>query len=158
MASDASPTSSHVASAAKPDALTRFLAFLIDAVAAGVIGLVPIIGGLAGAAYILFRDGFDVDFMRHRSLGKKLMKLDVVRLDGAPMDLTTSARRNWPLAFGSLTQALLFIPVIGWALIPIVALVGLGLVIVEILKVLSSTDGRRLGDDVAATRVVMADA
>lgn len=137
-----------------PDTLTRFLAFLIDGIAVGLVGLVPVIGGLAGIAYVLFRDGLDVDAMRHRSLGKKLMKLRVVREDGAPMDPMTSVRRNWPLAFGSLTQFLVFIPVIGWLLIPFVLIAGAVFVIVEIVKVLTATDGRRWGDSLAATRVV----
>jgi uncharacterized RDD family membrane protein YckC len=138
-----------------PDTLTRFLAFLIDAVAVALVGLVPVIGGLAGVAYVLFRDGLDVDVMRHRSLGKKLMKLSVVREDGAPMDLMTSARRNWPLAFGSLTQFLIFIPVLGWILIPFVLIAGAVFVIVEIVKVMTAPDGRRWGDTFAETRVVV---
>jgi uncharacterized RDD family membrane protein YckC len=145
-----------------PDTVARFLAFLIDGIAValvgiavGLVGLVPVIGGLAGIAYVLFRDGLDVDVMRHRSLGKRLMKLAVVREDGAPMDLMTSARRNWPLAFGSLTQLLIYVPILGWILIPIVLLIGAVLVIVEIVKVVSAPDGRRWGDTLAGTRVVV---
>lgn len=143
------------ASGATPDTLTRFLAFLIDGIVVGLVGLVPVIGGLAGIAYALFRDGLDVDFMRHRSLGKRVMKMAVVRADGGAMDLMTSARRNWPLVFGSLVQILLFIPVLGWVLIPFVGLAGLVLVIVEIVRVLSAPDGRRWGDTLAGTRVVL---
>jgi uncharacterized RDD family membrane protein YckC len=58
-----------------------------------------------GIAYALLRDGLTYDFMDGRSIGKKLMKLRPVRHDGSPMDMATSARRNWPLAFGSLAQA-----------------------------------------------------
>lgn len=86
----------------KPDTVARFLAFLIDAVAVAVIGLVPVIGGLVGIAYVLARDGLAFEFMDGRSIGKKLMKLRPVRLDGLPMDLPTSFRRNWPLSLGSL--------------------------------------------------------
>ena len=142
--------------AGAPDTLTRFLAFLIDGIAVGLVGLVPVIGGLAGVAYVLFRDGLDVDFMRHRSLGKKLMKLSVVRDDGAPMDPMTSARRNWPLAFGSLTQFLIFIPVLGWILIPFVLIAGAVFVIIEIVRVTTNPEGRRLGDGYAGTRVITA--
>jgi uncharacterized RDD family membrane protein YckC len=138
-----------------PDTVTRFLAFLIDGIAVGLVGLVPVIGGIAGIAYVLFRDGLDVDVMRHRSLGKRLMKLAVVREDGAPMDLMTSARRNWPLAFGSLTQLLIYVPILGWVLIPIVLIIGAVLVIFEIVKVVSAPDGRRWGDTLAGTRVVV---
>jgi uncharacterized RDD family membrane protein YckC len=141
---------------AAPDTLTRFVAFLIDAVAVALIGLVPIIGGLAGIAYVLFRDGLDIEFMQRRSLGKKLMKLTVVRTDGLPMDPITSARRNWPLVFGSLAQILVYIPVIGWILIPFVVIAGGVLVIIEIVRILTNPDGRRIGDDYAGTKVVTA--
>ena len=139
-----------------PDTLTRFVAFLIDAVAVAVIGMVPVIGGLVGIAYVLFRDGLDIEYLRGRSLGKTLMKLTVVRADGRPMDLAASAQRNWPLVFGSLTQILLFIPVIGWILIPFVIIAGVVFVIIEIVRVLTNPEGRRLGDDYARTRVVTA--
>jgi len=139
-----------------PDTLTRFIAFLIDAVAIALIGLVPIIGGLVGIAYALLRDGLDVDYIRGRSLGKKLMKLTVVRDDGLPMDMVTSARRNWPLVFGSLAQILAFIPVIGWVLIPFVVIAGAVFVVIEVIRVLTTPDGKRLGDGFAGTRVVTA--
>jgi len=142
------------ATAVKPDPVTRFLAFFIDAVIVAVVGLVPLVGGLVGIAYVLLRDGLDYEFMDRRSIGKKLMKLRPVRLDGLPMDMNTSVRRNWPLALGSLTQALLFVPVVGWILIPIVGLAGTVLVVVEVVKVLTSPDGRRWGDGLAGTQVV----
>ena len=161
-ASQGTSTGAGVAAAAAavagavPDTLTRFVAFLIDAVAVALIGLVPIIGGLAGIAYVLFRDGLDLEFMHRRSLGKKLMKLTVVRTDGLPMDPMTSAQRNWPLVFGSLAQLLVYIPVIGWILIPFVVLAGAVLVIIEVVRILTNPDGRRLGDGYAGTKVVTA--
>jgi uncharacterized RDD family membrane protein YckC len=140
-----------------PDALTRFLAYLIDAIVVGALASVPLVGGLAGTVYVLFRDGLDVDFMRRRSLGKAVMKLTVVRDDGAPMDPMTSLQRNWPLAFTSLAVLLIFIPILGWILIPFAVLAGLILFVVEIVKVLTTEDGRRWGDELARTRVVVAD-
>ena len=70
------------------------------------------------------------------------------------MDMETSVRRNWPLAFGSLGQALVYVPIIGWVLIPIVGLVGLVLVIIEIVKVLTDAEARRWGDGMAGTKVI----
>ncbi len=153
---EAGPAGASAAVGATPDTLTRFVAFLIDAVAVALIGLVPVIGGLAGTAYVLFRDGLDIEFMNRRSLGKKLMKLTVVRTDGQPMDLTASARRNWPLVFGSLAQILIFVPVLGWILIPFVLLAGAVFVIIEIVRVTTNPEGRRLGDGYAGTRVITA--
>ena len=59
----------------KADLGKRFLAVLIDAGIAVVVSFVPVIGGLAAAAYWLIRDGLALDFMDHRSVGKKLMDL-----------------------------------------------------------------------------------
>lgn len=139
---------------AKPDLVTRFLAFFIDAVIVSVAGLVPLIGSLVGIAYALLRDGLHLEFMDGRSIGKKLMKLKVVRRDGSPMDMAASVRRNWPLALGSLAQGLLVFPVIGWLLFPIVVIAGALLALFEAYRVYSSSDGRRWGDELAGTMVV----
>jgi uncharacterized RDD family membrane protein YckC len=149
------PTTDATATRARPDPVTRFLAFFIDAVIVAVVGLVPVIGGLVGIAYVLVRDGLTYDFMDGRSIGKRVMKLRPVRLDGLPMDVETSVRRNWPLAFGSLAQALIFVPVIGWILIPFVGIAGTVMVVVEIVRVLTGADGRRWGDTMAGTQVVV---
>jgi uncharacterized RDD family membrane protein YckC len=154
----ATPPSSDPAAAAtraRPDALTRFIAFFIDAVIVAAVGLVPIIGGLVGIAYVLVRDGLGYDFMDGRSIGKRIMKLRPIRLDGLPMDVETSIRRNWPLAFGSLAQVLIFVPVIGWILIPFVGIAGTVMVVVEVVRVLTGADGRRWGDTMAGTEVVV---
>jgi uncharacterized RDD family membrane protein YckC len=138
-----------------PEPMTRFIAFIIDAVAVGLVNLIPLVGGVVGIGYTLFRDGLDVEYMRRRSLGKTLMKITVVRDDGAPMDLATSARRNWPLAFGSLAAFLIYIPVLGWILVPFVLLGGLVLAVIEAVRVFQGQP--RLGDTWAATRVVTAE-
>ena len=143
--------------AGKPDPVTRFLAFFIDAVIVSVIGLVPLLGTLVGIAYALLRDGLHYEFMDGRSIGKKLMKLKVVRHDGLPMDLATSARRNWTLAVGSLAQGLLILPVIGWLLLPIAVVAGALLALLEAYKVLTDPEGRRWGDALAGTQVVQAE-
>lgn len=137
----------------KVDPITRFLAFLIDGVVASVLSVVPVIGGIAGAAYLVVRDGLDVEFMNERSLGKRVMDLHVVRLDGQPMDVETSARRNWMWGIGGITGALAYIPILGWVLIPFVALVGLAIGVYEGYRVLTDPEGRRWGDQMAQTKV-----
>lgn len=139
---------------AKADIIKRLIAAVIDAVLAVIIGFIPLIGGFAAAAYMLLRDGFEVELMNRRSIGKTVMKLRVVSLDGAPMDLARSAKRSWMFALGGVTQALLFIPVIGWLLLPLVAIAALVLVVVEVVLVLISDDGRRWGDKLAGTQVI----
>ncbi len=136
--------------AAKPDIGRRVLAYVIDWVVAMVIFAIlsPIsgpLGSLVGAAYILLRDGFEFDFMRGRSLGKKLMNLTVTRTGSGVMDLATSARRNWPLALSMLPLGLLWI---------IIAPIALAIGLYEAYLVFTSEDGRRWGDKMAGTRVL----
>lgn len=138
----------------KADIGKRFIAMLIDYVLAFVIGLIPLVGGLIGAGYMMVRDGLDIDFMDKRSLGKKLMKLRPVRLDGQPMDISTSLQRNWMWGIGAIITLLLYIPIIGWILIPVVGLIALGIGIFEIYKVLTDTEGRRWGDTMGGTKVI----
>jgi uncharacterized RDD family membrane protein YckC len=148
------PTPNASANASKADLTKRFVAIIIDAAIAGVLSIIPVVGGLVGAAYILLRDGFDFEFMDGRSLGKKLMKLRPVKADGQKMTLQDSAKRNWPLMFGALISVLLFIPVIGWILIPIVIIASLVIGVVELVSVLNDSEGRRWGDKLAGTKVI----
>ena len=150
------------ATAGKPDAVKRFLAMLIDGIIAAVLGAIvglisSILSGFVGAAYYLIRDGLDVDFMKHRSLGKKVMKLDVVRLDGKPMDLETSVKRNWMFGFGAISSILVYIPILGWILIIVGSLIALCIGIYECYKVLTDKGGRRWGDELAGTQVIKSD-
>jgi uncharacterized RDD family membrane protein YckC len=152
---------------AKADLVKRFLAMLIDALIAGAMAVVLGIGGttlyglgmLAGAAYILVRDGLELDFADGRSIGKKVMKLRPVRLDGGAMDMNTSIRRNWTLALGNLVWGLaamaggLYAFAIA-GLLGILAYVASLLGLVEGILVLVDKDGRRIGDKMAATQVI----
>jgi uncharacterized RDD family membrane protein YckC len=135
----------------------RFVAAIIDAVIAAVISFfVPIIGGLIGAAYWLVRDGMDLDFMDRRSLGKRLVKIRPVRLDGAPMDVATSIKRNWMFAIAPVGVLLLF-TLIGIILALPLFFVAAVLGVIEIVLVVVDPDGRRLGDKLAVTRVIETD-
>ena len=117
----------------KADIGKRIVAAIIDGLLAGIVGLIPIIGGLIGAAYLLLRDGLEVDFMDQRSLGKKVMKLRPVLLDGGKVDLMVSVKRNWLLAIPSV---LMIIPVLGWVMAPIIGLI-IGLISYILGSVLS---------------------
>lgn len=140
--------------AGKPDPMARVLAYFIDAILIAAVSSVPFLGALAGTVYALVRDGLDVDFMRHRSLGKRVMKLRPVRLDGKPMDLATSVQRNWPLAIGAFASFFLYIPLLGLLLFPLLLLVGIGVWVFEGVQVFNQPDGRRWGDRLAETRVI----
>jgi uncharacterized RDD family membrane protein YckC len=140
----------------KADLGKRFVAAIIDLVIAVLIGLIPIIGGLIATAYWLVRDGLEFDFMDRRSVGKKLVKLRPLRLDGQPMDVGTSVRRNWMFGIGGIAQffAMTIIGiVIAIPLVVIALLIG----IVEIVLVITDPEGRRSGDKTGETRVVEVD-
>jgi uncharacterized RDD family membrane protein YckC len=145
------------ATAPKADLTKRAIAAVIDGVVAGILGIVPGVGGLLGGIYILVRDGLDVEYLRGRSLGKTLMNLDVVRLDGQPMDIATSVKRNWMFALGLVVAALALIPIFGWLLIPFVLIASPIIIIVEIFRVFSDPQGRRWGDLLAGTEVIETD-
>ncbi len=150
--------------AAKADLGSRFAAYILDAIVVVALTFVFAfmgtrmggIGTLIGAAYILGRDGLTLGFATHRSIGKQLMNLRPVRLDGRPMDLETSIRRNWPLALGAVLSGLGALlggwigAILGGALGMIAGLLGL----VEAILVLTDAEGRRIGDKFAETQVV----
>ncbi len=144
--------------APKADLSKRIIAAVIDAVITFVVGFVPWVGGLAAMAYWLVRDGLDLSFMDHRSLGKQLMKIRPLTADEQPTDLADSIKRNWPLAFGGLGQFLTFIPFIGWILLIPVFFIAFGLGVVELVLVITDGQGRRLGDRFANTHVVETEA
>lgn len=147
-------TGAAVRDAPKAELSKRFIAAVIDGVVAAVLSVIPVVGGLVAAAYMVVRDGLEVDFMKNRSLGKKVMKLRPLGLDGRPVDLATSVRRNWMFGIGALTGLLIYIPILGWALIPVVGLIGLAIGIYEVYRVVTDPEGRRWGDQLAGTKVI----
>ena len=122
--------------------LLRTASKLLDfIIIAAVMELIPNAGYFAGLAYILLGDGF----FDGRSLGKKLLKLKVVSLENnGPCTFRESILRNSTFAVG---LGLTVLPLIGWLFL-------LGIIILEFILVLGSTDGRRLGDEFANTMVI----
>lgn len=144
-----------VAGVHKADISKRAVAALIDGVIGSVLSwAIPGVGGLVGGAYILLRDGFEFDFMKHRSLGKQLMKLRVVRDDGQPMDLATSAKRNWTVSLGLLISVLAIIPIFGWLGAIAVSLIAPIISLIEAALVFMDPEGRRFGDRTGGTKVI----
>jgi len=150
------PNEDAAESTAQPEKITRFLALLIDSVLTMVVSWIPVLGPLLGAGYFLVRDGLTLDFMNQRSIGKHVMGLKVARAGGQPMDIETSAKRNWMFAIGGLTALVAEIPLIGWLLSLPISLVALGIVLYEAYRVLTRADQKRWGDDTAGTTVVNA--
>jgi uncharacterized RDD family membrane protein YckC len=146
--------------AAKADLAKRFIGVLIDCIIVGVagmiIGFIPFIGGpIAGVlvgGYWLMRDGLDLEFADKRSIGKKVMKLRPIRLDGQPMDQATSMKRNFPLAIYAIGYFLWIVPVLGHLVS--IPLIGGIINLIEAVLVITDAEGRRWGDKMAGTKVV----
>lgn len=147
---------SAAAAPTKADLGKRCIAAIIDGLLTAGVSFIPVVGPIFGGLYVLLRDGLDVEFMDRRSLGKKLIKLRPVRLDGQPMDPVTSVKRNLPLAVGSVGSLFWFIPILGWMVAIFFGLIGLVIGIVELVLVLTDPEGRRMGDKLAGTKVVEA--
>ena len=129
----------------KPDVATRLIAAVIDGVLQSVVTMIiPFLGAIIGAAYMLLKDGL----FESQSIGKKVMKLRVVELSGQKADYMVSAKRNIIFAVPALIG---IIPLIGWL---IGGLLSLVVAIVEIVSVVNDEKGRRMGDKWANTQVV----
>jgi len=119
---------------------SRVVAAIIDSFVFGFVfwviaSFAPKLALLGALAYVLTRDA--LPFLDGQSIGKKIMKLRAVKADGSPLT------GNWQ---GSLVRNLLLA-------IPFGALVEL-----VVIYTRRDRDGtlRRLGDDWAQTRVVVA--
>ena len=129
----------------KVDVSPRFIAALIDGALSAAVGFIPIIGAIIGTIYMLLRDSM----FEGQSLGKKIMKLQVITEEGKRPDYMVSIRRNGIFALPIL---IMIIPVAGWIIAPILSIV---ILVIEIMKVLNEPKGRRLGDQWAATQVIV---
>ncbi len=123
---------------------TRAIAMLIDLVVViginiALVMLLPnfasSLAWLTGAAYLIVRDS--LPFLGGQSIGKKAMKIKVVKLDDQPIT------GNWEAAV--LRNLILVIPLLG---------------LIELFILLTREDkpdrGRRLGDEWAKTKVIFA--
>jgi len=111
----------------------RILAVLIDGLIAGAVSVVPVIGALVGIAYMLTRDA--LPFLDGQSIGKKAMKLRAVMAeDNAPLT------NNWGASV--VRNVVLYIPFFA---------------IVELIVLSNNAENRRLGDQWAKTKVIVAE-
>ena len=140
----------------KADPVKRIIAFVIDAVASMIVGLIPFVGGIIGALYMLLRDALPIEALEYKSIGKKLLKLSVVNIEDptSKIDYAASAKRNWMFALGPMMMFFLFIPILGWIIDILIGIAVFILVIIEIIKIFSDEKGVRLGDNMAGTMVI----
>ena len=144
------------AALSKADPVKRIIAFVIDAIISMLIAIIPLVGGIIGALYMLLRDALPIEALAYKSVGKKLLKLSVVNVEdpSAKIDYAASAKRNWMFALGPIMLFFVFIPVLGWIIDILLGIALLILLIIEIVKVFSDEKGVRLGDKMAGTMVI----
>ena len=144
------------AALSKADPVKRIIAFVIDAIISMLIGIIPLVGGIIGALYMLLRDALPIEALAYKSVGKKLLKLSVVNVEdpSAKIDYAASAKRNWMFALGPIMLFFVFIPIFGWIIDILLGIALLILLIIEIVKVFSDEKGVRLGDKMAGTMVI----
>ncbi len=107
------------------------------------------IGPLLGFLYSLLADGFNHGIFQGQSIGKKLMKLQVINtITRKPAGLKESALRNTPVGVATFFA---IIPIWGWL---ILALIGIPLMLMEIYLMLRVDTGHRLGDVMGDTEVI----
>lgn len=129
----------------KADVGKRFVALLIDCIISAIFSLVPFIGGIAGAIYMLIRDGL----MKGASLGKKLLNLQVInQATGQPVSYEESIRRNLIFAIPVIFA---IIPFFGWIISSLLSII---VYLLEGIAVLQDPSGIRMGDKFAKTQVV----
>jgi len=141
-APQAAPPSTPGVQLAKANTLNRSIARFIDILFALLLARLPgYVGILSGLTYIAIADGL----MSGRSLGKKVIGLRAVyRKDGRGADFRASILRNSTI--GAL-YLIFLVPIAGWVL----AVLGLAF---ELLLIIGSPEGMRLGDEIASTVVV----
>jgi uncharacterized RDD family membrane protein YckC len=69
------------------------------------------------------------------------------------MDVETSVQRNWMWGLGPVGAVMADVPLFGGMLSAAVGLFGLAVLLYEAFRVLTRDDGRRWGDELAATQV-----
>lgn len=127
----------------------RIFAKMIDLMVVLVLGFaIPKgIGSILGFLYSITADGLTLMSFRGQSLGKYLMKIQVVD-EAGPIHLKASIIRNAPVG---IVTFLMIIPFWGWILS---LLVGIPLGLIEVSLIVRAKKRQRLGDVMAETEVV----
>lgn len=133
--------------------LRRFLALVLDGFIAVMMSFIPNVGGSLGVIYFLLRDALPIPSLKHGSLGKKLMKLELLKDNHQPLNVFDSLKRNWPLVFGLLTDPLSLMGEAGLILVPFFVVAAVAFTMLELTLALINPDGKRLGDRLAKTTV-----
>jgi uncharacterized RDD family membrane protein YckC len=141
------PIQSH----AKVSVLNRIAAKAIDLLFVFILAtLLPYpIGFFLGFLYSLLADGIQFKNFHGQSLGKKLMKLQVVNVaTQKPATFKDSVLRNTPVGVATFFG---IIPIWGWI---ILGIIGVPLMVMEVYLMLTVETGHRLGDVMGDTEVI----
>ncbi|MDA8171917.1 MAG: RDD family protein [Nitrospiraceae bacterium] len=123
--------------------LLRVVAKSVDVIIIlAAVEILPKAGFLAGVGYMLIGDGLSGG----RSLGKRLLGLVVLGKEGLACQVKESILRNITLGGGIILWK---VPIIGWIL-------AAAVFALEFIILIGSPEGRRIGDEIANTRVVEA--
>ncbi|MFZ5863558.1 MAG: RDD family protein [Nitrospirota bacterium] len=139
----------HTSSEPSADHLTRWVAKLIDLlVAAAMDRLIPSVGFFVAVTYLLIADAL----RPWGSAGKSLLGMAVRGPEGRECGVRESILRNWVVAMPFAVWAVCqrggwLAGIVGW--IGLVAALG-----AEGVLLVGNPQGRRLGDELADTRVV----
>jgi uncharacterized RDD family membrane protein YckC len=127
--------------AAKASTINRVIARFIDILVALLLGRLPgLIGLFSALTYICIADGL----MGGRSIGKRIIGLRVSNPGkGRVSDFRDSILRNSTIG---ILYVISRVPILGG----IVAAIGLGM---ELVLIVGSPEGKRLGDEIAGTIV-----
>jgi uncharacterized RDD family membrane protein YckC len=137
-------------SSSKVSVVNRVIAKLIDlAIVFLLVGFIYPVGPLLGFLYSLCADGIGIGGLQGQSIGKKLLRLQVVHIPTRkPASFRDSVLRNAPVGVATFFG---IIPVWGWL---ILGLIGLPLMVMEVYLMISVETGHRLGDVMGDTEVV----
>lgn len=135
--------------AEKADWPQRLAAAVVDGLLAASVSMIPVVGVLLAALYLLLRDGVELPLLDRQSAGKKLVGLRAVRLDGLPVDAGVAIKRNLMIA---VAPVLLFVPFLGWLVAPFLSFL---VAAAELTVYFADGEGQRLGDRIAGTHVIV---
>jgi len=129
----------------------RVFAKLIDVLIMAAVSAILIypLGPLLGFLYSILADGMNFGPFKGQSVGKKILKLQVVHVHSKnPVSYRDSMIRNAPVGVATFFG---IIPLWGWL---ILALIGVPLMIMEIYLMVTVEKGHRLGDAMGDTEVI----
>ena len=141
-----------VTSQIKVGVWNRIVAKMIDLLIVFFLAWLPYpVGPLSGFLYSLLCDGINQGPFRGQSIGKKVMKLQVINtMQKKPAQWKDSLLRNLPVGVATFFG---IIPIWGWL---ILLLVGVPLMVMEVYLMITVESGHRLGDVMGDTEVVEA--